>query len=80
MIMLFAGSSFYPSGGWEDFRGYFNTVEEARIFLIHNWETFDICCSPWAHVVEDNKIVLEGTLDDLLSTSNKEWKFESVKK
>ena len=78
MIMLFAGSCFYPSGGWKDFRGYFNSVEDAKEFLKDYWENFDICCSPWAHMVENNKIVLEGRLDDLLSTSSHKWKFESV--
>lgn len=80
MILLFAGSCFYPSGGWEDFRGYFNSVEEAKKFLIDNWESFDICCSPWMHIVEKNKIVLEGRFDDLVSSSSQQWEFESVTK
>lgn len=78
MIMLFAGSSFYPSGGWDDFRGYFNTIEEAKAFLLDNWESFDICCSPWAHIVKEDQIVLKATLDNLLSSSSQEWAFEEV--
>jgi len=28
-FMLFAYDAFYPSGGWSDFRGSFNTLDEA---------------------------------------------------
>lgn len=28
--LLFAGSDYYPSGGWDDFRGSFKTIEEAK--------------------------------------------------
>lgn len=27
--LVFAGEDFYPSGGWSDFRGAFDTLEEA---------------------------------------------------
>ena len=27
--LLFYGDAYYPSGGWDDFKGYFDTVEEA---------------------------------------------------
>ena len=80
MIMLFAGSCFYPYGGWEDFRGYFNSIEDAKIFLLDNWKSFDISSSLWAHIVEENKIVVEGKYDELLYSSSHEWKFESLTK
>ena len=78
MVMLFAGSCYYPYGGWEDFQGYFNTIDEAKIFLLNNWESFGICCSPWAHIVEENKIVLQGIFDDSFTSLKNEWKFEMV--
>lgn len=28
-FLLFAGAHYYPSGGWGDFRGAFDTVEDA---------------------------------------------------
>jgi hypothetical protein len=77
MVMLFAGSDYYPCGGWKDFRGYFDFVNDAKKFLLDNWETFDISCCPWAHIVEEDKIVLEGKFDDLLDSSSHQWKFES---
>lgn len=30
-FLLFAGADFYPSGGWDDFRGLFNDVESAKL-------------------------------------------------
>lgn len=29
-FMLFAGYHYYPSGGWQDFVGFFDTLDEAR--------------------------------------------------
>lgn len=29
-FILFAGSNYYPSGGWSDFEGSFDDLEEAR--------------------------------------------------
>jgi len=30
MYMLFSFNTYYPSGGWNDYRARFNTIEEAR--------------------------------------------------
>ena len=54
-FILFAGSGFYPAGGWEDFQGYFDTIEEARKHLFSIAE--DFCCDPWGHIVKDGKII-----------------------
>ena len=29
--LLFLGSEYYPSGGWNDFQGDFDTIKEAEI-------------------------------------------------
>lgn len=29
-FLLFAGASYYPRGGWNDFQGDFDTLEEAQ--------------------------------------------------
>lgn len=29
--LVFAGSAYYPAGGWDDFKGSVDTVEDARI-------------------------------------------------
>ncbi len=42
---LFAGDRYYPSGGWEDYRGSFKTADEAmaEVTLVE---------FTWAHVVD----------------------------
>ena len=29
MFLLFGGNAYYPNGGWHDFKGVFDTVEDA---------------------------------------------------
>lgn len=46
--LLFAGATFYPSGGFADFAGDFDTVEEALLKVAGDrGEYFD-----WHHVVD----------------------------
>jgi hypothetical protein len=35
--LLFTGNQYYPSGGWSDFKGSFDTVEEALIETRGDW-------------------------------------------
>ena len=59
MPMLFVYNDFYPSGGWEDFAGYFPTVEQAKVYVDGiNMRGMK------AHIVDDGKIVLEKFGDD----------------
>jgi hypothetical protein len=52
---LFAGSNFYPSGGWEDFKGYFSSVANAKLWLQKNEPNAH---HMWAHIVYNHKIML----------------------
>lgn len=45
MFLLFAGDSYYPSGGWDDFRGQYLTREQAERAAA------SIRCD-WWHVVD----------------------------
>ena len=45
MFALFAGDSYYPSGGWDDFRGMFDSLEDAA--AAYNQGRYD-----WGHVVD----------------------------
>lgn len=72
--MLFAGSSYYPHGGWEDFRGFFETIEDAKKWLQDNFDNIGIGCCLWAHIVVNFKIALVCYFDDDLET----WSFEEV--
>lgn len=44
--LLFFGNDYYPLGGWEDFYGAFNTIQEAKE---SNW---DLKCLSWGHIVD----------------------------
>jgi len=57
--MLFWGDTFYPNGGWKDFRGFFDSVDEAKEFSEKN-----LSCYMWAHIVENGKITWKFECDD----------------
>ena len=59
--LLFLGDLFYPSGGWMDLVGVFDSFSEARD-VIESISPFD----RWFHVVFNGKIIAkgQGTLDD----------------
>ena len=40
--LLFMYDNYYPSGGWSDFRGDFDTVEEAYAFVHPGYDFYDI--------------------------------------
>lgn len=47
---LFAGSFYYPSGGWNDFKGTYHTVQEAVDYIeayANSDEEYD-----WYHVID----------------------------
>lgn len=55
--LLFAGEAYYPSGGWSDYEGSFDTVEEA----ILKQEQLKNRGQPWYHIVdiETEKVIYE---------------------
>lgn len=46
MFLVFAGSNYYPDGGWEDFEGVFPTLE-AALGAVTNGRKSD-----WWHIVD----------------------------
>lgn len=46
--VVFAGEHYYPSGGWGDYRGSFDTLEEAQALI----GTLGPSTYDWAHVVD----------------------------
>jgi len=55
---LFYGNNCYPLGGWDDFKGYFESELAAREHLeITETES----CSMWAHIVFEDKIIRYAT-------------------
>ncbi len=56
-VMLFYGNEFYPYGGWDDFKGYFDSVEEAKNFTEKEEKDSSFM---WAHIVQNDRIVVYG--------------------
>jgi len=55
-LLLFAGDNYYPVGGWNDFRGQFQSETDALAAVAKgDWD--------WWHLVDPQtlKIVREGT-------------------
>lgn len=57
--LVFAGHFYYPSGGWDDFKGSFDSLKDAKK---QARDTFDKGCD-WYHVVDSvtQRIVTQDT-------------------
>lgn len=68
--LVFYGENFYPSGGWLDFCGSFDSIEKVSEYI----ESRDPCLA-WAHIVHDSRIIItaEGESEDY---NEYQWKFE----
>jgi len=51
--LLFYGMTYYPNGGWEDFQGSFDTLEEAKAAVPAIGQGYP----GWGHIVHDGAIV-----------------------
>lgn len=61
-FLVFAGSNYYPCGGWSDFVGAYDSLEEARAAAEERktlgqayearGQTFRCTPDDWAHVVD----------------------------
>lgn len=49
MFLLFAGETYYPLGGWEDYRGVYGSLDLARD-AASKLEGYD-----WWHIVDASK-------------------------
>ncbi len=74
-LMLYAGDNFYPLGGFDDFMGYYDSIEDIKLFLSLNEDQFD--CDHWMHVVKDSRIIIRGTIN-ACTFKDEEWTFEEV--
>lgn len=53
--LLFAGDNYYPMGGFDDFRGDFDTIELAEQHLKACFSDVD-----WAHIVDrDTRVIIK---------------------
>lgn len=67
--ILLVGNVYYPSG-WDDFKGYFESVEDAKNWVEDN-ENDE--CYRWAEIIDFDKIVLAG------STKKSDYEFKRNK-
>ncbi len=58
---LFAGERYYPSGGWCDFKGTFDSKQDAAVYWL---DKYSDDCSPWFHVID---------LKTLIKVADGEW-------
>jgi hypothetical protein len=60
---LFAGDQYYPLGGFEDFKGCFGSIDEARKSFEDEYSCDTDC---WAHIVFDDRIICKGYFTSFL--------------
>lgn len=58
MYLLFAGESYYPGGGADDFVGIFETEDAAKLHYELNDSSTQRWAERWAHIAE----IRDGTL------------------
>lgn len=56
--LLFAGDHYYPSGGWNDYRGCYETIFAARV----NGAGYD-----WSHVVDGLTMQIIPTKSEIIA-------------
>lgn len=60
-VLLFGSSEFYPSGGWHDLVGKFDTVDEAKSAWAVGWSQFGDGYGDsqfdWGQIVVDGEVV-----------------------
>lgn len=73
IILLFTGRSHYPGGGYRDFKGQFNSVEEAEKNLTKS--------DDWADIVElknNEMIPVKKFLKDDIHQYTNNWKERKI--
>lgn len=71
--LVFLGDDFYPCGGWEDFRGDFDSLEEALNYIKSQEPNYS-----WAHVVYKNKVIKTATTSTK-DFKNHTWEFKDYR-
>lgn len=67
---LFCGESYYPNGGYDDFNGNFETIEDAKNAALEICKDMSNC---WAHIVCDDEIIETGCRDHYLECDKWQW-------
>lgn len=72
---LFAGHHYYPDGGWGDFCGLFDSMDEAKAFTDSGGAAREYSQPDWAQIVDlvSANLVLCGEYD---RRGNRQWEWE----
>ncbi len=70
--LLFLGDDYYPSGGWDDFVGSFDSLHEA-VERIKSEDSH----YKWAHIVFDEKIIITAN-GKMINFRESKWIMEEV--
>lgn len=73
--LLFYGYNYYPKGGWKDFKGYFDSLDDCKFYLKMKEKDASYM---WAHIVFNYKIVLIGETKDCLIDNDYSWIWEEI--
>ena len=79
--LLFAGGQYYPAGGMNDFRGSFDTFDDAKDFIL-NKITSDGYEYDWGHVLDKEEGVetcISEEIQDLTCSIATEWLIKNEK-
>ena len=68
--LLFVFSEFYPEGGWDDFVGSYDTIEEARNHLGESGFNFDFD-SKYQYQIYQIVDIFDGKIVDTQDCRNK---------
>jgi hypothetical protein len=64
-FLLFVGSNYYPKGGWNDYRGWFDSIDAAVAEVPTDRRLYEPG-GGWYHVVDiqNGETVANGDVDD----------------
>lgn len=69
--LLFVGEPFYPRGGWHDFRGDFDSVDDGVATGRELKDSPDFIAGRWWHVVDtDTGKIVAGTFYQSLTSDS----------
>lgn len=70
---VFAGKTYYPIGGMEDFHSYGDNIEEIKAVIETDKGLDD---DVWCHIVCEGKIILKGSFLNYYSDKELKWEWE----
>jgi hypothetical protein len=72
--LVFAGLTYYPKGGWDDFVESYSTLEEIQQHFIYDGEfenTVNSFCYDWLEIVDTTDLSKIENTKELLKYENK---------